>query len=187
MVKFISTTLILFFCVLAGAAEAQQPAKQKAAGRISSIYTDLSSKKCKTIKTETEPAGSVQSCSGVSGYKLLVEDSDARMSITVVTPKGVKYPLDYWEVVTTAFSSVGNKAEWRVTRQGGKVSPIALIVRVNANESTDSNKVTPYLAVAKVTPEKICVTDKIKVDKTANEKARAAADSSAAKACMNKQ
>ena len=38
---------------------------------ISSIYTDLSSAKCKTTKIEKETGSSVQKCTGVAGYSLL--------------------------------------------------------------------------------------------------------------------
>lgn len=150
----------------------------------SSMYTDLAATKCKTIKVNKESGSSVQSCAGVAGYKLLVEDDDNRMSITVVSPAGKKHPLNYWDVITHAFSSVGDKAEWRVKKDGQKVIPIALIVRVNANEDPDSNKRTSYLAVAKITPQGICVTDKIQPGAKANEEARAAADSSADKPCL---
>ena len=55
---------------------------------------------------------------------------DARVSIDIVTPDGRVHPLNYWSVVTSAFSNAGPRAEWRMQR--GR--PIALIVRVNASE-----------------------------------------------------
>jgi hypothetical protein len=150
-----------------------------------SVYTDLSPARCRTTKVDKETGSSVQKCPGVAGYSLLVEDDDARQSVTVLTPDGRRHPLQYWRVVTTAFSTVGDKAEWRVERKGGKVVPIALIVRVYANENPDApDERTSYLAVAKITPEKVCVTEKIKGGATANEDARRAADASAAKPCL---
>ena len=152
---------------------------------IVSVYTDLSSAKCKTIKVGKETASSVQKCAGVAGYSLLVLDDDARQSVTVVTPDGKQHELDYWSVVTGAFSSLGEKAEWRMVNKGGKMVPIALIVRVYANENPDSpNQRTSYMAVAKITPEKICVTAKIKAATNANAEARRAADASAGKPCL---
>ncbi|MFN2510122.1 MAG: hypothetical protein ABR568_01615 [Pyrinomonadaceae bacterium] len=77
------------------------------------------------------------------------------------------------------------KAEWRVAKNNGRVSPVALIVRVNASEDVEHpNRLTSYLAVAKVTPEKICVTHKIPPGAKANENARRAADSSQTAACL---
>ncbi len=171
MIRFI--TLNALFLLTASLAQAQ-----------SSLYTDLAASKCKTIKVNKESGSSVQSCAGLAGYKLLVEDDDNRMSITVVSPDGKKHSLNYWGVITHAFSSVGEKAEWRVKKEGPKVIPIALIVRVNANEDPDTNKRTSYLAVAKITPQGICVTDKIQPGAKANEEARAAADAAAGKACL---
>jgi hypothetical protein len=120
----------------------------------------------------------------VGGHQLLIEDDDDRQSITVVTPDKKEHSLDYWTVITPAFSSVGKKAEWRVQRSGKKVKPIAVIVRVYTKENDDSPKETSYLAVAKITAEHICVTNRVKESPTANEDARRAADSSAGSACL---
>lgn len=152
---------------------------------VSSVYTDISGEKCKTLSIKKELATSEQICPGFAGYKLIVYDSDSRMSITVVSPNAKEHPLDLWTVVSSGFSSLGNKAEWRYINRNGKQSPIALIVRYNANEDSERpEKVTSYLAVIKITSQKICVTDKIKPGPKANEEARLAADASANKPCL---
>jgi hypothetical protein len=146
-----------------------------------SVYTTIAAAGCKTIETHEEGASSVQKCAGVGGYSLLVEDDDSRQSVTVVSPDGKKHPLNYWQVITTGFSSLGEKAEWRVEKKGARVRPYALIVRVNASENPEKpEQTTSYLAVAKITPGAVCVTDKVKT----NEEARQAADASAAKPCL---
>lgn len=62
--------------------------------------------------------------------------------------------------------------------------PKALIVRVNASENPEKPNVkTSYLAVAKITPQEICVTDKVAPGPKMNEEARMAADSAAARPC----
>ncbi|MCM3903403.1 MAG: hypothetical protein ND866_17005 [Pyrinomonadaceae bacterium] len=156
-----------------------------AQAKLESVYSDISSSKCKTIEVDQETSSSTQSCQGIAGYKLLVLDDDARQSITVVTPGGKKHPLEFWQVVTHAFSSIGNKAEWRVARSKGKITPVALIVRVNASEdSANPSHLTSYLAVVKVTPEEICVTQKIPPSAKANETARNAADNARTAACL---
>ncbi|MDT5157506.1 MAG: hypothetical protein QOC99_3936 [Acidobacteriota bacterium] len=166
------TALLAFTCSAVAASSA-------------SVYTLLTSHACRTISTSSEPGGSTQRCPGVAGYHLLVEDEDARMSVTVVAPGGKQYPLEYWRVVTTAFSSVGERAEWRVTRQGRRVVPLALIVRVDAHDNPDkAEKVSSYLAVAKITQQQICVTDKIRSGPNANEEARRAADVASTKPCL---
>jgi hypothetical protein len=149
-----------------------------------SVYTDIAPARCKTVETHEEGAGSVQKCAGVAGYSLLVEDDDSRQSVTVVTPDGKRHPLNYWQVITTAFSSLGEKAEWRVEKKGGKVRPYALIVRVNASENPEKpEQQSSYLAVAKITDAAVCVTDKVKT----NEEARRAADASADKPCRESE
>lgn len=151
------------------------------ASSITSIYSSLSG--CKLVKTGRD--WSVQACRGVGGYNLQLEYDDARESITVFSPDREKHPLELWRVISGGFSSLGQKAEWRVTKRDGKRVPIALIVRFNASENPeDSTKVTSYLVVAKITPQKICVTDKIAPSSTANDEARRAADASADKPCL---
>lgn len=169
---------ILFVLVFATAESINAQAK------LESVYSDLAESKCKTIEVDKETGSSTQICPGVAGYKLLVLDDDARQSITVVSPDGKNHPLDFWHVVTHAFSTVGNKAEWRLTRSKGQLSPVALIVRVKASESGKPMSLTSYLAVVKVTPEKICVTHKIPPGAKANENARHAADTAQTAACL---
>src|ERR1051325_4741532 len=135
-----------------------------------SVYTGLTRRDCKTVSTNSQLAESLQRCPGVAGCGLLVEDADARVSVTVVAPGGRKYELKYWQGVTTAFSTIGDRAEWRVSRRGRRDVPVALIVRVNAQEDAEhADRVTPYLAVAKITPRQVCVTDRIGPGRNANE------------------
>jgi hypothetical protein len=102
-----------------------------------------------------------------------------------MSPSGKKHTLEFWNIISNGFSHVGEKAEWRVIRKNGKIVPVALIVRFTANDNSgDSPKPISYLAVAKITPQKICVTDKIAPSATANEEARRAADAAADKPCL---
>ena len=169
---------LVVFCILVGGVSASAQSNR-------SVYTNLGEKSCKTIKADSSEAGSyVGLCGGVGGYKLQVEEGDLRQNIQVITPAGKKHSLDLWTVVGSSFSSLGDKAEWRVRTQKGKVVPVALIVRYNVSSPEDSTKTTSYLAVAKITAAKICVTDKIAPGAGANEAARAAADKSADKPCV---
>ena len=61
-----------------------------------------------------------------------------RQNIVVVTPKGVEHSLELWSVVSSGFSTVGPKAEWRMALQNGKLVPVALILRYNANEDAET-------------------------------------------------
>jgi hypothetical protein len=149
-------------------------------GAISSVYTSLE-KDCRLIEVDEESESSAQRCPGTAGYALKVMEGDLRMSIDIITPDGHPHELNYWSVITSGFSSLGPRAEWRM--RGGR--PIALIVRVNASENPENaSQLTSYLAVAKITPREICVTDRIAPAPNANEAARTAADNSAGRACL---
>jgi hypothetical protein len=150
-----------------------------------SMYTSMHAKACRTVKSTSAEGGSyVGICNGVAGYKLQLEEGDLRQNIQVITPAGKKHSLELWSVVGSSFSSLGEKAEWRITRAGARVTPIALIVRYNVADPENSTKSTSWLAVAKITAAKICVTDKIAPKADANVAARAAADSAATRPCL---
>jgi hypothetical protein len=69
--------------------------------------------------------------------------------------------------------------------QNGKLVPVALILRYNASEDAETpNKLMSYLAVAKITPTEICVTERISPGPKANEDARRAADAASTKPCL---
>jgi hypothetical protein len=147
-----------------------------------SVYTSLEEKQCRVIKSATEGDDGYEGrCRGTAGYTLLLSEGDLRQNITVVTPQGTKHSLDLWDVISGGFSSVGPKAEWRMSNR----KPVALIIRYNASEDPEQpNKLTSYLAVAKITASEICVTDKILPGAGANADARRAADAAATKPCL---
>ncbi|HEX6912608.1 MAG TPA: hypothetical protein VF142_19535 [Longimicrobium sp.] len=147
-----------------------------------SVYTSLAEAECRLVERDEETGGTTSRCPGTAGYALLVHDGDARMTVDVVAPGGRTHRLRYPGVITSAFSSLGPRAEWRM--RGG--TPIALIVRVNAFEDPSvPDRATSYLAVAKITPREACVTDRIAPGTpNANEAARQAADRSASRPCL---
>lgn len=170
------TACLLFFVtlVLSGHAYAKKD--------VDSLYTDLDGKACtKYVDDESTGAHTIK-CPGVGGYRLHVMEDDERSSVSVVTPDNRVFHLDYWDVVTRGFSSLGKKAEWRVTKVGGKTVPIALIVRVNAVDQSDLDhpRRVPLLAVAQIRRDVICVVTKLDAaHSTANLQARRFADGEA--------
>jgi hypothetical protein len=148
-----------------------------------SVYTSLSEKECRKLKSASDDY--LGRCRGVGGYSLLMAEGDLRQNVVVVTPSGTKHSLELWSVVSSAFSMLGPKAEWRVTKQNGKTVPAALILRYNANEDPEKpEKKTSYLVVTKITTTEICVTDKLAPGPKANEEARRLADEAASKPCL---
>src|SRR5215211_2516110 len=112
-----------------------------------SVYTPIGEKQCRTIKShEAGDDGFEARCRGTAGYTLLLSEGDLRQNITVITPQGKEHPLDLWSVVSSGFSSVGPKVEWRIATQNQKSSPVALILRYSASEdATQPNKLLSYL------------------------------------------
>jgi hypothetical protein len=111
---------------------------------------------------QEEGGNSIQRCPGLLGYQLLVLDSDSRMSVTVVDPKGRQWPLAYDQVITPYFSSLGPQAQWRLLESDAGGASMALAVKVNASEDPESGVVTVYWAVARISPSEVCVTDRIR-------------------------
>lgn len=155
--------------------------------KIESIYTDLKTEKCKTIESFPDEGGSYRGvCAGVGGFRLEVLEGDLRQSINIIALKGKKFELDFWTKVSGGFSSVGEKAEWRVTGKGKSAKPFALIVRYNVSENPEKpEQTTSYLVVTKITNKTACITDVVKPSADANELARQLADSSPNRNCKN--
>ena len=150
---------------------------------VRSVYTSLDTARCRLLSRHEETGGTLHRCRGVAGYALQVADDDARMSVNVVTSAGRVHELVYWGTITHNFSSLGPRAEWRMRGE----RPIALIVRVNANEDpANPERTTSYLAVARVSARGSCVTDRIRPSANANELARRAADRSAGRPCLRR-
>jgi hypothetical protein len=151
-----------------------------------SVYTPIGDKQCRTLKSaEAGDDGFEARCRGTAGYSLILSEGDLRQNTRVITPKGKEHSLELWSVVSSGFSSVGPKVEWRLATQNGKAVPVALIIRYNANEDAEApNKLLSYLAVAKITATEICVTEKIAPGPKANEDARRAADAASSKPCL---
>ncbi len=174
MKKF-SLLLMYVFFFISYSAYGQAPSEQ------SSVYTDLSSDKYKTIDSNEDEDFSIELCPGIAGYKLEVDYGDARETVTVIAADGKKYPLDFMNLVTPYFSNVGKKAEWRVINKDNKMIPTAIIIRLN---STEDGREKSRLTVTKVSLGQICLTDVIEPVANQNQKARDSADLAGGKACL---
>ena len=149
-----------------------------------SVYTEISEAACAPIPASDEPGDEDGlRCPGPGGYELLALSGDLRVTVTLVTPDRSEHALEFWNTITGHFSTLGPRAEWRVREAGG--APHALIVRVFANEDPENpQRRTSYLAVARITPEATCVTDRIKAGADDNARARAAADTAGTRPCL---
>jgi len=156
---------------------AEKPALQ-------SVYTNLGHGTCRLRKVDAEGGDSSQVCAGTGGYKLLLLDSDSRMSVTVMSPGAQNYPLKFSEVVTPHFSEMGKAAEWRVRKQGRSAEPVALIVPLSIIEDPDTGATALYWIVAKITKDSACVIGKFKAGAGVKEQVRQTADSASGQPCL---
>ncbi|MBU0656618.1 MAG: hypothetical protein KJ914_15970 [Gammaproteobacteria bacterium] len=147
------------------------------------VYSELEGSSCQDDQGNDEHLAKGR-CKGVGGYMLEWEDGDARQTLNVIDPSGNAFPLDLSTNVSSGFSALGAKAEWRVEMHGKKTVPMALIVRYNVSEDPEKpEKTTSYLVVSKITPDEVCVTDVVEPGSKANEQARELADVAVSKPC----
>ena len=168
------------------ASASRQSKKIPTASSLTSIYTDFA-KQCRTLEEPTEHNLTLlRRCPGVAGYKFLLQWDDDALTITMVNPRGKKFDLGLREMFTDVkpYADLRAKAEWRVKREHGTVIPVALIVRVDPMNDMSTND-RPFLAVAKITKQEICMTDKITPGANENTEARHAADIAATRPCLN--
>lgn len=149
-------------------------------GQVKSVYTPLSDKACKELKSDVGEGIEYEGdCPGVGGYRLRFLESDLRQSIDVIAPDKKRFQLGFW-YISPAFSHLGDKAEWRMK---GRV-PIALIVRFNSRQDPDdTKKIKSYLVVSKISSSESCVTDVVEPMAYQNAEARKLADVAASKTC----
>jgi hypothetical protein len=162
---------------LAGPAQAQSPAQ-------TSVYSTLEAEACRTLEQSDEGAGwIVQRCPGPGGWALKLVEDDLRQSLSVLTPRGGEYALDFYTLVSSGFSRMGPRAEWRGRTVKGRFQPQALIVRYTANPNgEDAVDTTSWLVVARIDPEGACITDRVPPGRDQNLRARRLAD--ARRACL---
>jgi hypothetical protein len=191
---FVVTLMVLIVAVVtpnfSGAAGRADPSQESISSKalsqqhLTSVYTDFA--KCRTLQEPTDTNLTLlRRCPGVAGFKLLLQWDDDALTATMVTPKGRKFDLGINELFTQSkpYADLKAKAEWRVKRERGIVVPVALILRVEPMNDMSTND-RPFLAVAKITKDAICMTDKIATGAKENEAARQAADIASTKPCL---
>lgn len=142
-----------------------------------SVYTSLEARDCRTLTRD--PQGWVEDlCPGVGGLRLLVQEGDPRQNIVVLRGQ-TRTSLNLWSVVGSSFSTVGPRAEWRL-KDG---VPVALIVRYNLSDPEAADRITSYLAVARL-GGKPCVVANIPPGPQQNILARRAADGAGGRDCL---
>lgn len=148
------------------------------AQKVTSTFTNLDTKLCQTLASDTKQGGSYHGrCGGVTGYNLdIVEEMYRNINIVDSDNKTFELKIGYYSKL---FSDFGQKAEWRMK---GK-TPIALILRVKVTDQYDYRQKYSYLIISKITKDEICTTDVVNLNKTPKANARKLADAAATKPC----
>lgn len=147
-----------------------------------SSHTSIAQKDCRTL--ESDNLGSIQECESFAGMKVTVIEGDIRQSITLARDDK-KYELSFWNTISYGFSSLGLELEWRYLHNQFD-NPVGVIVRLDVNEDEeDSEKVTSYLVVSKITEKEICVVGKVAPQSSQHEVARAMVEKADEMECIS--
>lgn len=147
-----------------------------------SHYTSIDEKDCQTQAADN--LGSLQICPSFAGITVQALEGDLRQSITLIRNE-IEYPLEFWRTVSSSFSALGSKIEWRY-KIGKADQPFSMITRLNVSDDpANFNKRTSYLIVSKITADDICVVGKISPQPKQNQKAREMAEQSTNMPCID--
>ena len=138
-------------------------------------YTSLTG--CTLTRSAPEEAGFVEhECEGEGGYRLRRTESDLRENLIVLSPDGGEHSLELPALAKGAFSSVGERVEWRGATGADGFVPEALVVRQSVMEDPDpAVPEVSYLVVARLAP-RACVVARVPPGPDQNVRARELAD-----------
>ena len=97
------------------------------AQRVTSTYTILDPRRCRTLEVIPEGESVRMRCPGLAGIPLFVNEGDGRSEIDA------GYDDGQWESLP-AFNTIGDRVEWRLS--GGRPFAIIYRLRVAATEGT---------------------------------------------------
>lgn len=150
---------------------------------LTSSYTSIDEKDCVTL--DSDNMGSIQECESFGHIGVKVIEGDIRQSI-ILTRDQDEYDLDFTGVISSAFSSLGLKIEWR--HELGKPENVTgMIVRFEVSDNYDDlEKVSSYLVVSKIMKDEMCIIAKVIPQNNQNERAREILDAKRTLPCMKK-
>lgn len=152
--------------------------------KFESAYTDIdTTENCRLIKAYD--MGESLDCGMYAGMAIVVSSDDLRDTITLIRDD-TPYNLDFSTAITSHFSQLGKKIEWRYPK-GEATYPTAMIARLNITlegEKQNDRRVDSYLIVSKITKEKICAVEKVAPQKNQNILAREIADKASTLICL---
>jgi hypothetical protein len=134
-----------------------------------SAYTSLEEKPCKILASNTEQDYFISSCPGRDGYQIQVAGGDSRSWFIILKNKHTLYDSlnDISEHATGNFANLTDKVlEWRYDNAH---QLIALIVRINTQDSDDIQKNISDLFVFRHDKGRFCYAGSHKTNEGARE------------------
>jgi hypothetical protein len=168
-----SPRIALLVCVLASCCALVSLA---AAEEFASVYTSLDLARCKDVTpADMKDYGTVFRCKGYDGIDVRVAEGDLRIFVSY-GPNADTQTAAYETI--PQFNTIGETLEWRLRRDGGRMTPFATILRFSW--SVDG-KTGSTLVVTKLGKDDACHVAYVEAsgNPKANEQARAIADKDA--------
>lgn len=148
---------------------------------LTSSYTSIDQRDCITL--DSDNMGSIQECESFNHIGVKVIEGDIRQSI-ILSRDREEYDLNFSEVVSPTFSSLGFKIEWR-HELGNPENLLGMIVRFEVNNQyDDSEKASSYLVVSKIVKDEMCIIAKVLPQNNQNKRAREILDSKNPLPCL---
>jgi len=155
---------------------------------VESVFTRIDAASCTETIDESDPNDTpIRLCQGVGSLSLLVRRvGSGRRSVDVRVPAAGDFPLDLTEIISRHMLELDPQVEWRVSRRDGELLPIALVLRVgiHADEDEPETVTETYAAIARISPEAICLTDRLPESAVNDSSIRAAADTARDRDCL---
>jgi hypothetical protein len=126
-------------------------------------YTALEGPTCIVESDDPETGAQYRYCPGIAGYSVLVQESDDRVSLTIISPSKRSLPLDFWGRAVPGFLTLGRQIEWRSIARHRTGKQFGIVVRVDTVDQADVGHPKPvsFLIVARIAESAACVTAKI--------------------------
>jgi len=173
--------LVILFCLGQGLIEAEEKSMERDSFYESS-FSSVAQKDCQTL--ESDNLGSIEECESFAGMKVIVIEGDIKQGI-ILTRDNKRYELDFGSLLSQGYIALNSDLEWIYQYQEFD-NPSAMILRLKVDEDNDTMKetITPYSLVSKVTEDEICFVGKVKTGDSNDKLVRKMAEEAPTMPCI---
>jgi ER degradation enhancer, mannosidase alpha-like 2 len=145
--------ILLSLVLLAGAATPS--AAQKKTWTFDSVSFNFNSDECQL--TQTASGVTERMCPGAAGYKVLISGPKNSPLVFVITPRGKKLPVQYWDTSAPEFKGLRGLVIWEVQKFPNHQVPLGLSFHVDIDDDFNAPFEAGFTVIVKVTPKSACV------------------------------